>query len=71
MVGHRHVATGREIKNCEATTTQADVGTVGETLLPEAEVVGTAVNLDVRHPTRASLFPQFTKPLIPHTDSGL
>ncbi len=50
FVAHGHVAIGGEVENGETAAAQSDVSAIGETPLPEAGVVGTAVRLHVRHP---------------------
>ena len=50
FVAHGHVAIGGKIENSKAAAAQTDVSAIGETPLPEAGVVGSAVRLHVRHP---------------------
>jgi hypothetical protein len=51
FVAHWHVPIGRKIKDGKAPAAQANIGTIRESSIPQAEVVGTTVRLDARHPT--------------------
>jgi len=50
FVAHRHVTERRQIENSQAAAAQSNIGAVGELAIPEAEVVGAAMRLHLRHP---------------------
>ncbi len=74
LVAHGHVAVGREVENREAATAETDVGSIGESALPETEVVGSAMRLDGGHAGQrlgvTELPAEFTRPLMPHINQA-
>src|ERR1700733_10509892 len=49
FVAHGHVPAGGKVNDGKSTASKSNVGTVGKSLLPEAGVVGPAMNLRVIH----------------------
>src|SRR6267154_6416502 len=51
FVAHRHVAVGRQVKDGEAAAPETNVGTVGESTIPQTGIVRATVCLNVCHPS--------------------